>query len=500
MKKSITVIALAVMMLFAFTACEQKMPSYQQIEYVTLSQTQDFIVGQALTADAFEVTVHYLDGSEATYPGTGRVSFTEGEPATPATHAKDGVKASATIAKDKTDTITVNCLAPEAFTATVEVADYKKDYLPEGKDEATRPSDPLKVTVTGATVTAGNVSWVLSTEELKSVTASDVTLSKTEKVKEGTYTKETTVTYTYDTDEKLTYTTNVTVNVVRDLTNPLDPDYVETVKVAPLTKGEVEFIGVVWDDIEQDAFGTETTAATVTLDDVVYAMSGANTTASTTVVVGDTVEFTLVGLAKDMTNKLPLVLTEVSSNTGDYEKVGTSTIPTGATAGKDVTGIKYDGAEEETKALTATYVFVPDDAAGTPNFGLRTTITLTVTVDDKLDSSNNALTFHYDGKKGSEGTWTDKTIDPEDYKSGITLKNTDFNSEVVTEGKQTETIRASKIYGRSEITYTYDELVAIAEGDGKITVKIEYSYDGKWGKAAGTDEVEITVAKAPATT
>ena len=58
--KKVFIGVLAALMLFAFTACEQSMPSYKQVEYVTLDQTQAFIEYQPLTAKAFSVTVIIL--------------------------------------------------------------------------------------------------------------------------------------------------------------------------------------------------------------------------------------------------------------------------------------------------------------------------------------------------------------------------------------------------------------------------------------------------------
>ena len=468
MKKSITVIALAAMMLFAFTACEQKMPSYQQVEYVTLAQTQDFIAGQALSADAFEVTVHYLDGSVATYPGTGRVSFTKGEN-TPATIAEEGVTANVTIAKDYSDSITVKYLEPEAITATVEVADVTKVYLSEGQT-ATRPSDPIKVTVTGATVTAGNVSWTLSAEELVSVEASTITLTAEEKTTAGTYTKETTVSY-----EDLEYVTTVTVNVVRNVNNPLDPDYVAPAKVTELDKDDVTKLGIVWAaDVTSDDFDVD---GTYDLDDI-------DTVAATTVTVGDTVEFTIVGIADDMTNKLPYVL-----QTADYKTVGTATIDDQPTEGSDVTGIKYDGADETTKALTATYQFVPGTTGAEGNYGKNYQITLTVTVEDKL-SDSQTVTFNYN-RYDNEGVWASADIDA--AKGSVVIKASDFAADLTTVGKQTVTIKAAELYGIDKVSFTADELKELAKDSTTIVVNFSYSYDGGFGKLDGVSSVTINV-------
>ena len=64
MKKSILIGALAVMMLFAFTACEPQTvawPSSKDVSYLTIEQVKDFIKGDTATDDGFAVIIHYTD-------------------------------------------------------------------------------------------------------------------------------------------------------------------------------------------------------------------------------------------------------------------------------------------------------------------------------------------------------------------------------------------------------------------------------------------------------
>lgn len=69
MKKSILIGALAVMMLFAFTACEQQMPTYKEVSYIEVEQTGDFVIGQVFDASKFTVTANFTDGSSSVVKG-----------------------------------------------------------------------------------------------------------------------------------------------------------------------------------------------------------------------------------------------------------------------------------------------------------------------------------------------------------------------------------------------------------------------------------------------
>ena len=74
MKKTILTIMVAAMMLVAFTACEQQMPSYKNADFVSVDQTKAFIAGQPFDASYFTVTLHYTDGSTSQVSPSGVVS------------------------------------------------------------------------------------------------------------------------------------------------------------------------------------------------------------------------------------------------------------------------------------------------------------------------------------------------------------------------------------------------------------------------------------------
>ena len=77
MKKSISAILVAALMLFAFTACEQQMPTYKVPTGLTISTTKtDYIVGEVLDSSTFSGTVRYSDGSSDTLTGS-ELSFAD---------------------------------------------------------------------------------------------------------------------------------------------------------------------------------------------------------------------------------------------------------------------------------------------------------------------------------------------------------------------------------------------------------------------------------------
>ena len=77
MKKSISVILVAALMLFAFTACEQQVPNLltKTPSAVIIEQTSDLFAGENVAATDFEVVVTYEDGTETTYPGANLIKY-----------------------------------------------------------------------------------------------------------------------------------------------------------------------------------------------------------------------------------------------------------------------------------------------------------------------------------------------------------------------------------------------------------------------------------------
>ena len=78
MKKSISVILVAALMLFAFTACEQQVPNFltKTPSVVVIEQVGDVFATSEATPSDFNVIVTFEDGTETTYPGLNLVDIT----------------------------------------------------------------------------------------------------------------------------------------------------------------------------------------------------------------------------------------------------------------------------------------------------------------------------------------------------------------------------------------------------------------------------------------
>ena len=61
--KKFFILALAAAVLFAFAACQPSMPVYRNVDYITINQTEDILVGESATSDMFEIIAHYTDGT-----------------------------------------------------------------------------------------------------------------------------------------------------------------------------------------------------------------------------------------------------------------------------------------------------------------------------------------------------------------------------------------------------------------------------------------------------
>ena len=76
--KKVFIGVLAALMLFAFTACEQQMPTYKEVSYIEVEQTGDFVIGQVFDASKFTVTANFTDGSSSVVKGA-TVALADGE-------------------------------------------------------------------------------------------------------------------------------------------------------------------------------------------------------------------------------------------------------------------------------------------------------------------------------------------------------------------------------------------------------------------------------------
>ena len=490
--KKVFIGVLAALMLFAFTACEQSMPSYKQVEYVTLDQTQAFIEYQPLSAEAFSVTVHYLDGSQDVFPGTGRVTFVDSaaDNANVVSNAtaKAGVYAKATVAGES-DTIGIKFVEATAFTATVTAEDVIRSYAQVGSTDEYAPKEAaVTFKVTGATLTGDeNASWTLTSTEATSKinVPNDVKLTSEEQLTVGAVEKE--VTLSLKSDEEIKYATTVSVNVKANTTDSHDPEYEATITPNTITKNEVVRLGVVW------AAGVKNGDFKPTGDNgatpAKYDLEDVDTTGTHTIQVGETVEFTLVGLAEDMTNKLPLVL----AATTDYAEVGTGTIEATPTDKGDITDLVV-GDADPIPALTATYQFKPGNTGSEPNFGTNAKITLTVTVTDKITISNPQFVYN--------GSWDDEE-NKTTWKAGtltegqaVQLSTGDFTAQVKTEGGEWVQLVADEVYGPDKDKLVYEEGELKAGTPVKVIVSWSYDDEVLGGPFSGKAEISISVNKA----
>ena len=118
-KKSIFVVALAALMLIAFTACEQQPnvwnPNGKTPTMATITQTGSFVYGQQFDASKFSVEVTYEDGSVSTISGSGIVTLDS-----TSSWVKDGDKVNVALGKNGSVTGTASVYVSKIDSVTVE--------------------------------------------------------------------------------------------------------------------------------------------------------------------------------------------------------------------------------------------------------------------------------------------------------------------------------------------------------------------------------------------
>ena len=166
--KKVFIGVLAALMLFAFTACEQTMPTYKNVSYITITQNEDFVQGMDFDASKFSVNVYSTDGSVSTLDGNGIV--TEDKDAKWSSTATTN-KVIATVS-EKPASYTVTMYAPEALklNGVPALAVYTDAEAASGN--VVVPADDLKwdeADITGITGTItynGNSTITMSYREL----------------------------------------------------------------------------------------------------------------------------------------------------------------------------------------------------------------------------------------------------------------------------------------------------------------------------------------------
>ena len=144
MKKSILTIALAAMMLVAFTACEQQVPNVlpDDVNYITIVQTEDAVEGKAFDPSLFNVMVYSSNPNVApvTVSGKGYVSLTDSSAKTFAP-------------EQKVTAVYAGKTASPLAVSVAEVLDVKVEGFPES---VVQNAAMLKTSTLTASVTLSN--------------------------------------------------------------------------------------------------------------------------------------------------------------------------------------------------------------------------------------------------------------------------------------------------------------------------------------------------------
>ena len=417
--KSILVMVLAALMLFSFTACEQKVPA-KDVVNVTVKDPSSFTVyaGKAFETETY-INIERLDDTVDTVIGTIKVADPE----------------------------------PGRNTATVSWTTGEKEGNGKVFVDAIGLSGALTVTFDEEKITDEDGNALISNLEgvkaaITAVSAkysdgTDFPISAGYNVKFDVETGAVEVTYNNAkyTTETLTFTTTIPV------------------KETPATKtdvkrGEVTAIEVKWYvDEKEVATGNTYTAK-----------------------VGDVVSYKVFGLAADMTNRNPLEL-----KTTDNTLAVTGTIKSTALDKTDITENPKTETFTPAEPQTATVQFLPstqvgDDGKLDPNFEsvIKQTITLRVAdtlLKTKVDAAVAAANFKY--LVDEDGTATKITVGKE-----TTITASDFTTTVETEGGIEVVIQGVNNYGGS--TWTVKPESATPATIGNFTFKW-HTTDSKYG-------------------
>lgn len=368
MKKGILIGVIAALMLFAFTACEQTPIIPKVIESVTyLDGPTEYVSGSVFDPAAYTLRVNYADGTHTDINGAG---------------ALEG-KTSPLTAGSEEITITYGGATEQSFVINV--------Y--DGKLELTVPED---VSVTQAAKNGSSWQKIEAIEGLGvsivygpnnsvvELAADQYSLGANTSMTSENVTEESTVSVTVTNISGLGGTTAGSKAFTAKLvawedTTPQPP--------VPADKGDVTALRVKWTVNGEDA----------------------GTANALTAKVGDTVAYTIVGVAGDE---------EVTLTAPNDYKV-TGSIPSTALQAANIT-------DDEQAAYTATIEFISTDGDDNWVAGSVAPITITLTVNDALLASavaNPSFTYAetvYDGQdvtlNAASFSATVKTADGKDVK------------------------------------------------------------------------------------
>ena len=231
MKKTILVSLVAVMMLFAFTACEQPVPGLSKaIIDADIVQNGTFLEGQPFDASKFSVNVTYSDGTKGTLEGVNVVYVGS---AGSAASVKNGDKVTVklpTSAPNYSGNVATSETTFEGSIVAYEIDSLSvAGTLPVIDWEGTVTSDTdLKAYATGLTVTA-NYRDSNGTAQVYTLDASEWTIVRGALTKAPSATEDVTATATIkDTLQKKIVSVPVTFTYVEPKDEePVDSDYTE---------------------------------------------------------------------------------------------------------------------------------------------------------------------------------------------------------------------------------------------------------------------------------
>ncbi len=220
MKKTILTIMVAAMMLVAFTACEQQMPTYKNADFISVNQTTAFIKGQPFDASYFTVTLHYTDGSTSTVGSTGIVSAPNWAAGDHTVTAKINEDLQATIKANVVDptSAVVNATVNADYTVVTGAGLSEKDLV----TEVIKDSSPAKtyITVDSVVLSNGDTTFTITDSDYVTVKAN---ISVEQRTTAGTYQIPFEVTY----DD-----------------NEVETESVATINVVPATESKSELKGI----------------------------------------------------------------------------------------------------------------------------------------------------------------------------------------------------------------------------------------------------------------
>ena len=445
--KKIFAVALAAMMLFAFTACNNTMPSaFKSVEYVEVQQIESYLKGETPKASGFQVVVNYTEGEPTVLKGsTGTIAFDSATDAKLAAVA-DGIEfldkgghpvvaVPAEIAYEEVTSVTIEGI--EEYTVETSTDDpwTLSDF--DYNDEALKD---MTVTLAGGDASRtytiqdklnDKIDFVLSLwkdgkilEEGDSVAVGDtytVTFDKYRYAATGEWEADFT-----NGDKNPGLETGITVSVVEKETPAPNP-----------TKNDVTALRVKW-AIDAKEVGTEN---------------------SLTAYAGQKVSYVIVGVVGDK---------EVSLSSADYKVTGT--IPT-------TSALTADNITDDAQpAYTATVEFISNEGAGNWEAGSVAPITLTLTVKDAINPANlTSATFTY-ADKVIAGTAV--TLDPAKFTATVKTFDGKDAKLVGTAIKDKDTYAASEVVAGSPLPVrikwvTADDTYLHYEGYANTTVAVE---------------------------